>query len=150
MQRHPRQTNICPCSAAPHRMAMEPVSSWNAVFSMAEKTILNSGGASTQPCLTPFVTWMVSDDPPSSRNLAGIPSRNVLTTAMNFLGMPYLATMVFQSLSRQIISNALVISTNAVKRWRYCSWHFSCSCRAAKKIMSVVLRPFAKPHLLSG
>ena len=127
-------------------MAMESVLSWNAIFGLAEKTILKSVGTSTQPCLTPFVTSQVSDDSPLSRTLASIPSWNNITMAMNLSGRLYLA-MIFYSPSRQIMSNALVKSTNVVKR-RWCwSWNLSSSCRAAN--MSVVPLTLLKPHWLS-
>ena len=87
--------------------------SWKASVSMAENIMLNSVEASTQPCLTPFVTGNGSDYSPSFWTLASIPSWNYRTIAMNLAGQPNFA-IIFQSLSRLIVSNALVRSTKVM------------------------------------
>ena len=51
--------------------------SLKAAVSMAENTMLNRAGTSTQPCLTPFVTGNGSENSPS------FSSWNCLTIAMN-------------------------------------------------------------------
>ena len=56
--------------------------SWKASVSMAENIMLNSVEASTQPCLTPFVTGNGLENSPSFWTLASIPSWNCRTIAM--------------------------------------------------------------------
>ena len=74
--------------------------------------------------------------------------RLVINSAVNFLGQPNFSG-ICHSPSLQTVSNALVKSMNVMKRLSYCSWHFSCSWRAAK-IMSTVPRPPRKQHWLYG
>ena len=62
--------------------------SWKASVSMAENIMLNSVVASTQPCLTPFVTGNGSENSPSFWTLASIPSWNWHTIAMNLAEHP--------------------------------------------------------------
>jgi hypothetical protein len=57
---------------------------WNTSVSMAANTMLNRVGASTQLCLTPFVTWNGSDTSPSCITRAIMPSWNCWTKAVNF------------------------------------------------------------------
>ena len=57
--------------------------SWKAAVSMAENTMLNRAGPSTQPCLTPFVTGNGSENSLSFWTRASIPSWNCLTIAIN-------------------------------------------------------------------
>ena len=64
--------------------------SWKASVSMAENIMLNSDEASTQPCLTPFVTGNGSENSLSFWTLASIPSWNYRTIAMNLAGQPKL------------------------------------------------------------
>ena len=56
---------------------------WKASVSMAENIMLNSVEASTQPCLTPFVSGNGSEDSQSFWTLASIPSWNCRTIVMN-------------------------------------------------------------------
>ena len=122
--------------------------SCEASWSMAANTKLNRVGARTQPCFTPFVTGNESEVSPLSRTMALIPSCNWRTSTVCFLGQPDFS-IISHSPFLQTVSNALVKSMNVMKRSSYCSWHFSCSWRAAK-IMSTVPRPPRKPHWLSG
>ena len=115
-----------------------------ASVSMAENIMLKRVGAKTQPCFTPLVTGNASEYSPSSCTLAFMPSWNCWTIAMNFAGQPNLA-MIFHSPSRQTVSNAFVRSTKVVYSPTFCSWHFSCSWRAAT-IMSAVPCPAQNPH----
>ena len=86
--------------------------SLKASVSMAENIILNSVEASTQPCLTPFVTRNGSENSLSFWTLASIPAWNWRIIAMNLAGQPNFAK--FQSPSRLTVSNALVRSTNVM------------------------------------
>ena len=132
--------------------------SCEALGSMAANTLLKRVWARTQLCFTPFVTGNESEESPlsmfyttvctllnklisyhMSRTVALIPSCNWRTSAVHFLGQPNLS-IICHSPSLQTVSNALVNSMNVMKRSSYCSWHFSCSWRAAK-IMSTVTRP---------
>ena len=122
--------------------------SWKASVCMAENIMLNSVEASTQPCLTPFVTGNGSENSPSFRTLASIPSWNYRTIAMNLAGQPDFA-ITFQSPSRLTVSNVLVRSTKVMWRSTFCSWHFSWSCRAVK-IISIVPLFSLNPYWLSG
>ena len=63
---------------------------WKASVSMTENIMLNTVEASTQPCLTPFVTGNGSDNSSSFWTLASIPSWNCRTIAMNLAGQPTL------------------------------------------------------------
>ena len=67
---------------------------------------------------------------------------------MNLAGRPNFA-IIFQSLSRLTVSNALVRSTKVMKRSTFCSWHFYWCCLAVK-IMSIVPLSFLNPYWLSG
>ena len=75
--------------------------------------MLNSVEASTQPCLTPFVTGKGSENSPSFWTLASIPLWNCRTIAMNLAGQPNFA-IIFQSPLRLAMSNALVRSTKVM------------------------------------
>ena len=119
-----------------------------ASVSMAENIMPKRVGAKTQPCFTLLVTGNGSEYSRSSCNLAFMPSWNCWTIAMNFAGQPNLA-MIFHSPSRQTVSNAFIRSTKVVYSLTFCSWHFSCSWRAAK-IMSALPRPARNPHWVSG
>ena len=53
--------------------------SLKATYIIIAKKMLNSNGASTQPCLVPLVTMNGKDVMPPSRTRADIPSWNVLS-----------------------------------------------------------------------
>ena len=69
----------------------------------------NRVAASTQPCLTPFVTGNGSENSPSWN----MPSWNCLTIAMNLEGQSNFA-IIFQRPSQLIVSNVLVRSTKVM------------------------------------
>ena len=62
--------------------------------------MLNSVGASTHPCLTPFMTGKASDDWLSLRTHASIPSWSEHTRAMKLGGQPNF-DMIFYRQSQQ-------------------------------------------------
>ena len=109
--------------------------------------MLNRVGASTQPCFTPFVTGKGVDYSPLSRTWACMPSWDWRTSMMNLSGHPNLFMM--ERPFWLMVSNAFVRSTMVVYRSAFCSWHFSCSWRAAKT-MPMVPCSLRKPHWLSG
>ena len=122
--------------------------SLKASIRIAENNRLNSVGARTQPCFTPFFTGNGSEAFPSSSTRAMIPSWNCLTIFTSLSGQPNL-DMIFHNPSLLTVSNAFVRSTNVMYRSWCCSMLFSCSWRAAKTI-SMVPRPAWNPHWLSG
>ena len=98
-------------------------------------------GASTQPCLTPFVTLNDSETSPPTLTFAIIPACNASIIVVNFSAChsPVLPT----------VSNTLLKSTNSIYSGRFCSMQFSCSCRR-QNITSTVLKLLLKPHCVSG
>ena len=129
-------------------MSMPWSESWKASVSMAVNVMLNSVGASRQPCFTLFVTGKGVDDSPLSRTWAWMLSWNWRTNVMNLSGHPNLLMMLQRPL-RLMVSKAFVRSTKAVYRSTSCSWHFSCSWRAANTML-MVPHSYWKPHWLSG
>ena len=121
---------------------------WKASCNITKNIKKNSIGARAQPCLTPFLTAKPSYMSPLSWTRALMPSWNCCTMEINLSGHPYFAS-IFHNLSLLTVSKAFVRSTKIVYRLHLCSWHFSCSCLAAK-IMSTVPHPTWKPHCLSG
>ena len=77
---------------------MESSSSENASDSIVLRNILNTVGASTHPCLTPFVTGKVSDDWPLLRTHARMLSWSECITVMNLGGQPNF-DLIFQNSS---------------------------------------------------
>ena len=75
------------------------------IISMAENIMLERVGASTQLCLTPFVTRIGSADSPSSCMWTCIPSWNEQTKAMNLSGQPKFAN-IFHKHSLLTVSKA--------------------------------------------
>ena len=98
--------------------------SLNASVSIAQNTRLNSAGAKTHPCFTPFVTWKSSELLPSLSTLATMPSEKRLIIYTNFSGQPNFAK-IFHNPFLLTESNALVRSTKVIKRSCCCSIHFS-------------------------
>ena len=114
--------------------------SWKASVSMAENIMLSSVEASTQPCLTSFVTGNDSENSPSFWTLASIPSWNCRTIAMNLAEQPNFA-ILFQSPSRltvkcfgkvdkghvevHILFLAFFLKMSCFKNHVYCSSVFS-------------------------
>ena len=119
-----------------------------ALSSIADRKMEKSVGASTQPCLTPFVTLNDSETSPPTLTVAIIPVCSASIIVVNFSGQPYF----FSSCHSPVlptVSNALLKSTNTMYSGRSCSMHFSCSCRR-QNIISTVLRLPLKPHCVSG
>ena len=122
--------------------------SWKASVRMAENIMLNSVEASTQPCLTPFVTGNGSENSPSFWTVASIPSWNCSTIVINLAGQPNFAIIFTKSLTTDCVKCFGKVDKGHVEVHNR-SWHFSWSCRAIK-IMSIVPLFFLNPHWLSG
>ena len=119
-----------------------------ALSSIADRKMEKSVGASTQPCLTPFVTLNDSETSPPTLTVAIIPVCSASIIVVNFSGQPYF----FSSCHSPVlptVSNALLKSANTMYSGRSCSMHFSCSCQR-QNIISTVLRLPLKPHCVSG
>ena len=110
-----------------------------ALSSIADRKMEKSVGASTQPCLTPFVTLNDPETSPLTFTVAIIPVCSASIIVVNCCHSPVLPT----------VSNALLKSTNTMYSGRSCSMHFSCSCRR-QNIISTVLRLPLKPHCVYG
>ena len=67
--------------------------------SIAENSMLNRVGASTQPCFSPLVTKKGSEYSPPSCTLVFMPSWNCRTIAINLAGQPNLAMILKQPLT---------------------------------------------------
>ena len=102
-------------------------------------------GASTHPCLTPFVIANVSETSPPFLTFTIIPVCRISIMVANFSGHPYFLSSCHSPVL-PTVSNAFVKSTNTIYQ---CSMHFSWSCRR-QKIMSTVLLFERKPHCASG
>ena len=122
--------------------------SLEASSSIADRNIEKSVGASTHPCLTPFVIANVSETSPPFLTFTIIPVCRLSIMVVNFLGHPYFLSSCHSPVL-PTVSNAFVKSTNTIYRGRSCSMHFSWSCRS-QKIMSTVLLLKRKPHCVSG
>ena len=117
--------------------------------SIADRKMEKSVGASTQPCLTPFVTLNVSETPPPPTLIfAIIPVCRASIIVVNFSGHPYFLSSCHSPVLRTV-SNALLKSTNTMYSGQSCSMHFSCSCRRLN-IKSAVLQFPLKPYCVSG
>lgn len=87
---------------------------------MAERRRLNRTGAKTQPCFTPTFTSKNSDWSSPVWTLAFIPSCSCCRTERNLGGTPSLESC-FQSISRLMVSKALLRSMKAICRSLRCS-----------------------------
>ena len=116
--------------------------------SIADRKMENSVGASTHPCLTPFVTLNDSDTSPPTLTFAIIPVCSASIIVVNFSGHPYFLSSCHSPVL-PTVSIALLKSTNTMYSGRSYSMHFSCSCRR-QNIISTVLRLPLKPHSVSG
>ena len=116
--------------------------------SIADRKMEKSVGASTQPCLTPFVTLNNSETSPPTLTFAIIPVCRASIIVVNFSGQPYFHSSCHSPVL-PTASNALLKSTNTMYNGHSCSMHFSCSCRRQNTI-STVLRFPLKPHCVSG
>ena len=105
-------------------------------------------GASTQPCLTPFVTLNDSETYPPTLTFAITPVCSASIIVVNFSGQPYFISSCHSPVL-PTVSNALLKSTNTMHSDRSCSMHFCCSYRR-QNIISKVLRLPLKPHCVSG
>ena len=105
-------------------------------------------GASTHPCLTPFVIANVSETSPPFLTFTIIPVCRLSVMVVNFRGHPYFLSSC-NSPVLATVSNDFVKSTKTIYRGRSCSMHFSWSCRR-QKMMSTVLRFERKPHYVCG
>ena len=116
--------------------------------SIADREMEKSVGASTQPCLTPFVTLNDFETSSPTLTFAIIPVCSASIIVVNFSGQPYFLSSCHSPVL-PTVSNALLKSTNTRYSGRSCSMHFSCSCRR-QNIISTVLRLPLKPHCVSG
>ena len=116
--------------------------------SIADRKMEKSAGASTQPCLTSFVTLNDSETSPPTLTFAIIPVCSASIIVVNFSGQPYFLSSCHSPVL-PTVSNALLKSTNTIYSGRSCSMHFSCSCRR-QNIIPTVLRLPLKPHCVSG
>ena len=108
--------------------------------------MLNSVEASTQPCLTSFVTGNGSENSPSFWTLASIPSWNCRTIAMN--GRTAKLCHNFpKSLTTDCVKCFGKVDKGHVEVHTL-FLAFSWSCRAVK-IISIVSLSFLNPHWLS-
>ena len=105
-------------------------------------------GASTQPCLTPFVTLNDSETSPPTLTFAIIPVSIASIIVVNFSGHPYFLSFCHSPVSPTVL-NALLKSTMTMHSGLSCSMLFSCSCRR-QNIISSVLRLHLKLQCLSG
>ena len=121
--------------------------SQKALSSIADRKMEKSVGASTQPCLTPFVTLNNSETSPPTLTFVIIPVCSASIIFVNFSGQPYFLSTC-HSLVFPTVLNALPKSTNTMYSGCSCSVHFSCSCWR-QNIISAVLRFPLKPHCVS-
>ena len=115
---------------------------------IADRKIEKSVGASTQSCLTPFITLNDSETSPPTLTLPIVPVCRASVIAVNLSGHPYFLSSCHSPVL-PTVSNALLESTNTMYSGRSCSMHFSCSCRR-QNIISAVLRLPLKLHCISG
>ena len=112
--------------------------SLKASSSIADRNIEKSVGASTHPCLTPFVIANVSETYPPFLTFIIIPVCRLSIMVVNSSGHPYSLSSCHSPVL-PTVSNAFVKSTNTIYRGRSCSMHFS-----------TVLLFERKPHCVSG
>ena len=91
--------------------------------SIANKNIEKSVGASTHPCLTPFVIANVSETSPPFLTFTIIPVCRHPIMVVNFSGHPYFLSSC-NSPVLPTVSNAFVKPTNTIYRGRSSSMHF--------------------------
>ena len=108
----------------------------------------SSSIASTQPCLTSFVTLNDSETSPQTLTFAIIPVCRASIIVGNFSGHPHFLSSCHSPVF-PTVSNALLKVTNTMYSGRACSMHFSCNCRR-QNIISTVPRLPLKPHCVSG
>ena len=116
--------------------------------SNADRKMEKSVGACTQPCLTSFVTFNDSETSPPTLTFAIIQVCRPSIIVANFSGHPYFLSSCYSPVL-PTVSNALRKSTNTMYSGRFCSMHFSCSCRRQNVIYTVLWLPL-KPHCGSG
>ena len=112
--------------------------SQKASSSIADRKMEKSVGASTQSCLTPFVTPNDSETSPPTLTFAIIPVCRALITVVNFSGHPYFLSSC----------HSPVLPTVSNASGQSCSMHFSYS-SGRQNIISTVLRLPLKPHCVS-
>ena len=116
--------------------------------SIVDRKMETSVGASTQPCLTPFVTLNDSETSHPTLTFAIIPVCSASNIVVNFSGQPYFLSRCLIPVI-PTVSNALLKSTNTMYTGRSYSMHVSCRCRR-QNVISTVLRLPLKPHCVSG
>ena len=116
--------------------------------SIADRNMEKSMGASTHPCLTPFVRLHDSETSPPTLIFAIIPVCRASIIVVNLSGQPYFLSSCHSPVL-PTVSNALLKSTNTMYSGRSCSIYFSCSCQK-QNIISTVLRLPLMPHCVSG
>ena len=122
--------------------------SLKASSSIADGNIAKSVGASTYPCLTPFVIANVSETSPPFLTFTIIPVCRLSIMVVNFSGHLYFISSCHSPVL-STVSNGFVKSTKTIYRGRTCSMHFSWSCRR-QKIMSTAFRFERKLYGISG
>ena len=105
-------------------------------------------GASTQHCLTQFVTLNDSETSPQTLTFAIIPVCRASIIVVNFSGHPYFISSCHSPVL-PTVSNALLKSTNTMYSGRSCSMHFSGNYQRQNIISTVLWLPL-KPHCVSG
>ena len=121
--------------------------SLKASSSIADRNIEKSVGASTHPCLTPFVIANGSETSPPFLTFTIIPVCRLSVMVVNFSGHPCFLSSCHSPVL-PTVSNAFVKSINTIYRGRSCSMHVSWSCRR-QKIMSTVLLFEREPQCVS-
>ena len=116
--------------------------------SIADRNIEKCVGASTHPCLTPFVIANVSKTSPPFLTFTIIPECRLSIMLVNFSGHPYFLSSCHSPVL-PTVPNSFVKATKRLYSGRSCSMHFFWSCRR-QKIMSTVLRFERKLHCVSG
>ena len=108
--------------------------------SIAYRKMEKSVGASTQPCLTPFVTLNDSETSPPTVTFAIIPVCRASIIVGNFSGQPNFLSSCHSPVLPTVL-NALLKSTNTMYSGQSWSMHFSCSCRRPNIIATVLRLP---------
>ena len=116
--------------------------------SIYNSTVEKSVGASTQSCLTPFVTLNDLETSPPTPTFATIPICRASIIVVNFSGHPYFHSSCYCSVIPNVL-NVLLNSTNVMYIGRSCSMHFPCSCRR-QHFTFTVLRLRLNPHSVFG
>ena len=118
------------------------------LFSASLQQSVQPVRASTQPCLTPFMTLNDSKTSLPTLTFAIIPVCSALIIVVNFSGHAYFLSSCHSPVI-PTVSNALLKSTNTCVQWSVLLNALFCSCRR-QNIISMVLWLPLKPHCVSG